>query len=458
MIRFRLWDLASRIGGRPVGADAEIAAVSTDTRSLPPGALFVALRGERFDGHDFVSAAAAGGAVAAVVDREFDTGLPCILVDDTRLALGRIAAHWRSEARARVVGLTGSNGKTTVKEMIAAALGGLGGVLATRGNLNNDIGVPLTLTRLQDEDFAVIEMGANHPGEIRYLSRMAAPEVALLINAGRAHLEGFGSLEGVARAKAEIIEGLAPGGVFVCPGDSRWTALWRELAAGRGLLTFGTEGDVDVSAAPDDGTLEWTEGGFRQVFDVTCDGKSVEVRLALAGGHNRRNALAAMAVAKALGVDLDKAAAGLAGLRPVPGRLAPTPGRGGIRIIDDTYNANPDSVIAAIRVLAGAPGRRVLVLGDLAELGPDSERLHGELGAEARSQGIDALLTLGQRSRLAADAFGEGGESYQDFDALVTRLDADLAPGDTLLVKGSRSARMERVVDALRNEKEKVAC
>jgi len=458
MTGFSLATTASRLGCRMVGADVIFDRLATDSRTIESGALFVALRGDRFDGHEYVAAAAERGAAGAVVERELPLSLPQLVVDDSRLALGRIAAMWREAARARVVALTGSNGKTTLKEMLAAILAQRGSVLATRGNLNNDIGVPLTLSRLADEDMAVIEMGANHAGEIDYLTRLVRPDVAVLNNAGRAHLEGFGSLEGVARAKAEIINGLGDDGIFVCPADSQWTPLWRELSAGRSVITFGVEGAADVAAPADDGALEWALGTFRQIFPVTLPGGEFRVELALAGEHNRRNALAAIAAAHALGIDMEAMAAGLTSMRPVAGRLCPVPGRDGVNLVDDTYNANPDSVIAAMRVLATAPGRRILVLGDLAELGDDSARLHAELGIAAKEQQLDALLTLGEDSRAASEAFGRGGAHFDDLEPLLDHLGGLVSGGDTVLVKGSRAARMERVIAALRSQQERGAC
>lgn len=457
MIEFSLAQTAARLDGRLVGPDARYREISTDTRTLPVGALFIALRGERFDGHEFAAAAAERGAAAVVVESELPVKCPQVVVADSCLALGRIGAMWREAASARVVALTGSNGKTTLKAMIAAILSERGSVVATPGNLNNDIGVPLTLSRLQDEDFAVVELGANHPGEIDYLSRLVRPDVAVLNNAGRAHLEGFGTLEGVARAKAEIINGLAEDGVFVCPGDSPWTAMWRELAGERPLITFGTDAPADITAPAGD-ALTWTDAGFHQEFPVVLPDGECHIQLALAGLHNRRNALAAVAAARALGVDLEAIAVGLARLKPVPGRLYPVAGRDGVRVIDDSYNANPDSVNAALAVLATAPGRRVLVLGDLAELGRGSETLHAEIGARARQTGIEHLFTLGYASSRATEAFGAGAGHFAELPALLEHLAQVLRAGDTVLVKGSRSARMERVVAALGGGQEKIAC
>ncbi len=452
-----LCQIRERLAAEHRGADAHFTALSTDSRKPMSGALFVALTGDRFDGHEFAAGAKHQGAVGAVVERFVDVDLPQLKVADSRIALGQVASFWRDASDARFVAITGSNGKTTLKEMLAAILRQRGSVLATRGNLNNDIGVPLTLARLKDEDFAVVEMGANHHGEIDYLTRLARPHVAVLNNAGRAHLEGFGSLEGVATAKAEIINGLSDSGVFVCPADSPWTRMWRDLAGRRRVIAFGTDGTADVSTPDGQASIEWTDSGFHQLFPVTIPGGEFQVRLALAGAHNRRNALAAIAAAHALEIDIEAMVVGLSELRPVAGRLCPLAGRDGVRIIDDTYNANPESVVAAMGVLAGAPGRRVLLLGDLAELGPDSERLHGELGVEARRSGLDALFTLGDTSSHASAAYGAGATHFSELSGLVNKVREFVRAGDTVLVKGSRGARMERVVSALVDE-EKMAC
>jgi UDP-N-acetylmuramoyl-tripeptide--D-alanyl-D-alanine ligase len=448
MIRFSLGALAGPLGGQVVGGDAAFASVSTDSRHLAPGDLFVALVGPRHDGHAYVGQAVVHGAVAALVGRDVDVAMPRLLVPDTRLALGRLAALWRNAAKARVLAVTGSNGKTTVKEMLAAVLRQRGTVLATEGNLNNDIGVPLTLTRLQDEDYAVVEMGANHAGEIRYLSEMATPDVAVLNNAGRAHLEGFGSLEGVARAKAEIALGLRAGGTFVYHADSQWVQLWQELAAGRRTLSFGLGADAEVRS-PGSRTEVWREDGFVSSFYIRIGADAFEVGLHLGGEHNRLNALAAAAAAHCVGTTPAQIRDGLESVRPVAGRLCPRRRADGLWVVDDTYNANPDSVAAAARVLAAAPGRRMLVLGDLAELGADSGRLHAEVGSLVRSAGIDLLWTVGAASGAASAAFGAGGRHFAAQAQLADALRESVGPGDYLLVKGSRSARMERIVDAL---------
>jgi UDP-N-acetylmuramoyl-tripeptide--D-alanyl-D-alanine ligase len=452
MIAFDLDALARRLGGRRVGGEASVRSVSTDSRALQPGDLFVALVGEHFDGHDYLDVAAQRGACAALVSREQSHRLPQLVVDDTLQALGRLGALWREQARARVIAVTGSNGKTTLKEMIAAVMGQLGEVLATRGNLNNHIGLPLTLTRLQDEDYAVLELGANHAGEIDYLSRMAHPDVAVLNNAGRAHLEGFGSLEGVARAKAEILHGLNPDGVFVYNADDRFAPLWRELAAGQNTKGFGMRQPADVSSPPDAGELVWRAAGFGYRFPVDTPVGEVEIELQLIGEHNRMNALAATAASLSAGAGLAAVAAGLAEVAPVRGRLCPVPGRDGMRLVDDSYNANPESVAAAIAVLAAAPGRRNLVLGDLAELGSDAAALHAEVGRAARDAGLERLYTCGELSAAASQAFGAGARHCAAQAELLDVLAAELDAEDTVLVKGSRSARMERVVAALSAE------
>ena len=462
------WTLSqaiARVGGHLSGADVGFRGVGIDSRQPLGGRLFVALRGERHDGHDHAAAAREAGAVALMVERPLAVDLPQWRVADSRLALGLLAAAHREVFAGRVVALTGSNGKTTTKEMIAAILAQAGRVRATRGNLNNDIGLPLTLLEAGEEDFLVLEMGANHPGEIAYLTAIARPELVAITNAGRAHLEGFGSLEGVARAKGEIVQGLRPGGIFVFPADSPWAGLWRQLAADRACLTCAARGMapgpgpgcdvdsgadlvVDLSAV----RTRWDAAGFRTTFRVTGPAldRDLDLDLALAGGHNVRNALVAVAMAWALGLAPDLIRSGLATMSPVPGRLFPRPVPGGPRLIDDSYNANPDSVEAAIAVLLSLPGRPVLVLGDLGELGPEAWELHHRLGEVARAAGVAALYTVGSLSAAAAEAFGAGpARHFTDQAELITRLRQDLAPGDLVLIKGSRRSAMDRVADAL---------
>ncbi len=444
-----LSEAAARIGGRIEGADVRFDSVGTDSRGDCTGQLFVALRGERFDAHGFVVQAWQKGAAAALVDHRVEADIPQLVVDDTRLGLGRLAAAWRERITGKVIAVTGSNGKTTCKEMIAAVLGQVGSVHATSGNLNNDIGLPLTLLAARDQDFLVLEMGANHPGEIAFLTAIGRPDIAVITNAGSAHLEGFGSLEGVARAKGEIARGLPADGTFIVPSDSPWIGLWNDLAASRRILTCGPGTGAKIHAETDGIRGVWDENGFRTDFTVRVGGSTLELELGLAGLHNIRNALVSVAVATVLGVGPEAIRAGLAGLKPVPGRLYPRRGLGGLRLIDDSYNANPDSVRAAIEVLVGLPGRHWLVLGDLEELGADAEELHRGLGETARAAGVEVLYTVGALSAAAAEAFGAGGKHFPDQASLISELRERVGSHDLVLIKGSRRAAMERVADAL---------
>ena len=451
MISFSLSESARLINGRLLGDDASFASVSTDSRNLKPGQLFVALSGPNFDGHDYIPQVKQAEAAAAMIQRELDTDLPCLLVKDTLKGLGALASAWRAESSAKVLAVTGSNGKTTVKEMLAAILARKGSVLATEGNLNNEIGLPLTLLRIQDQEFAVVEMGANHPGEIEILTRIAKPDVALITNAGRAHLEGFGSVEGVARAKAEIIQGLGADGTLVFNADDQWAGLWRELAGSRPTITFGFDSSADVSTSEQELRSEWRADGFYNCFPVRTPQGVLDIELGLAGVHNCRNALAAIAVAGLMGASADEIRAGLKDVKPVAGRLRPVAGGDGVHVIDDSYNANPDSVSAAIDVLAGmgrAAGRRFLVLGELAEVGEGIDLVYKQLGEQAKKSGIDHLYTAGA-AVAAADSFGKGGHGFQNKEQLLEKLKDELRAGDMVLVKGSRAAGMEFVVGAL---------
>ena len=437
--------VAAALGLPAPGEDRPLAGVAIDGRRLRPGELFVAIPGPRFDGHDFLDQAHAAGAAAALVSRPVPGApLPLLRVDDTRAALGRLARAWRDRFPGPVVAVTGSNGKTTVKEMAARVLAALGPVLATEGNLNNDLGLPLTLLRLTGAHrAAVVEMGANHPGEIAHLAAIAHPDVGLVTNAGPAHLEGFGSVAGVARAKGELFEALEAGQTAVINRDDPYAGLWDDLAAPARVLDFALDHEAAVRAVDVDSTAEGSR--FRL---LTPQGEA-QVDLPLPGRHNVRNAAAAVAVGLALGVDPRAGAAALAAMTPVAGRLRPLPARGGARLIDDSYNANPASVAAALDVLAACSGRRTLGLGAMAELGAEAEALHAEVGRAARARGIERLFALGEGAAPAVPAFGPGGHHFDSMDALLETLQMDLNENDTVLVKGSRSAGMERVVQAL---------
>ena len=442
-----LSEAAHCLAGRWIGADVKFHGVVNDTRKLPVGALYVALHGEHFDGHDFVAAARMAGAAAALVGRVVNDPLPQIVVENPRLALGRLAAIWRERFRGPLIAITGSNGKTTVKEMVRAILAQSGPTLATIGNLNNDIGAPLTLLRLEPafHRAVVVEMGANHPGEIAFLAALARPTVAVVNNAGPAHLEGFGSVAGVAQAKGEIYDALSADGVAIINADDPHASLWRKLTKKRNVLDFGLIQPAAISAR----ILEvlGAAGGTR--IRLRTPVGETELTVFLPGQHNVMNTLAAAAAALGAGASLAAVATGLAAVDGVAGRLRPCPGRNGTQIIDDTYNANPASLRAALEVLATFPGKRCLVLGDMAELGPGAAALHAEVGETARKLGIEILLGCGSLSREAVAVFGAGAKHYLDLESLVTALEGQLCPGLTVLVKGSRSAGMERVVRLL---------
>ena len=446
----RLDALAAAIGARRIGADRDYAGAGIDTRTLAAGELFFALPGAYVDGHDFVSAAAERGAAAAVVARPVDADLTQLVVDDVAAALTAAGAHARNGYGGTLAAITGSNGKTTVKQMLAAICGAAGPALATRGNLNNHLGVPLTLLRLGDQARAVVEMGASHAGEIAALCDLARPRVGAVTNAGAAHLEGFGSLEGVARAKGEMFSHLPADGIAVINADDDYAALWRELAGSRRQLSFGVRAQADVTAC--DIELDDHASAFTLVMP---DGQA-RLCLPLAGRHNVINALAAAACAYATAIDIQTIVGALTGMQPVAGRLAVTAARHGARLVDDSYNANPGSLTVALDWLAAQPGPRWVVLGDMAELGAHAETSHREAGRAARAAGVERLWVTGGQTRAAAAAFGAGGQWFVDHDALNAALTGALAEADNrgaiVLVKGSRSARMDRVADALRLE------
>ena len=436
----------------------EFDSVGTDSRSIEPGQLFVALRGERFDGHDFVHHAIQQGAAAAMVDQQWfeqsslANPAPLLVVADTRLALGALAAHWRANFQIPVIGVTGSNGKTTVKEMCASILraqASLDGfeparaVLATAGNLNNDLGLPLTLLGLrEDHRFAVVEMGMNRPGEIEYLSCIARPTVALVTNAHRAHLEGMGGVAEVAREKGAIYGGLQADGIAVVNADDDFGETWCEMNAQRSCTRFGLDNDADVCAS------YILKGQTTEVAVQTPAGR-IDIELLVPGRHNVLNALAATAATLGAGASIEAVARGVESYAGTRGRLERKAGINGAVIIDDSYNANPDSVRAGVDVLAATPGRTILVLGDMGEVGEAGAQLHDEVGGYAKSQGVDALFGLGEMSGVATRNFGDGGRHFSRIEELVAALRKTLDGETVVLVKGSRFMRMERVVDEL---------
>ena len=442
--------LPSLTGARLVNAgDVVFDGVSTDSRSVAAGALFVALRGEVFDAHDFLPQVAEKG-VAAVVVEEVPEGftLPAIVVPNTLVALGQIANWWRRQFSVPVIGVTGSNGKTTVKEMISASLAAAYGDenrLATRGNLNNEIGVPLTLFRMDaQQQAAVIEMGMNHPGEIGRLAAIAGANIAMVNNAQREHQEFMHTVEAVARENGSVLSALPTDGVAVFPYGDEFTPVWEELSAGRRLLRFGLTKDAEVSCTFRASDFE--SEMFITICESEADTRQFFVRLQAAGEHNVRNALAAVACTYAAGVPLEKIKLGLDTFAPVSGRLQKKQAVNGAVVIDDTYNANPDSVRAAIDVLSKAAAPRVLVLGDMGEVGTQGREFHEEIGAYAQDKGIETVLVTGE---LAAHISGAKVRHFENFGDLLSAVDAAVSPDATVLIKGSRFMKMERVVQHL---------
>ena len=440
-----LSDAAACMQGTLHGQDRAFRGVSTDTRTIREGELFFALQGPNFDGRDYVGVAREKGAAAAIVSTVTSDDVAQIEVEDTKAALGRFGGAWRHVHEVTVVGITGSNGKTTLKELIAACLARKAPTLATHGNLNNDIGVPLMLARIgPSHRYAVIEMGANHAGEIAYLVKIADPDIVVITNAGPAHLEGFGSLEGVAHAKGEILQNERRPDVAILNADDAYFEYWSSLVDDVRCIRFGLGELADVRA---DGIHSHPAGSD---FTLHVGGDTVTVSLPLSGVHNVRNACAAAAAGHALGLSADDIRLGLESVRPVGGRLEPLRGAQGSTLFDDSYNANPVSVSAAAEFLAALPGRNWLVLGDMKELGDDAAELHREVGAAARASGIDRLFAFGDLAANAADGFGEGARPFATLDSLIEELRDGLSADVNVLVKGSRSMRMERVVEALR--------
>ncbi|MDO9403590.1 MAG: UDP-N-acetylmuramoyl-tripeptide--D-alanyl-D-alanine ligase [Polaromonas sp.] len=440
------------IDGGQLAGDASLAItrVHTDTRTLAAGDLFVALKGERFDANDFLAQAKAQGAAAAIAHQGLaQAGLSGIEVTDSKRALGQLATGWRAQFDLPLIAVTGSNGKTTVTQMIASILRAWkqDAAFATEGNFNNDIGVPMTLLRLKAAHRAgVVELGMNHPGEIAYLAAMTRPTVALVNNAQREHLEFMQTVEAVARENGSVFASLQPGGTAVFPADDVYTGLWRKLSAGHPVLTFA----MDTSTGADvTGVAEWTADRW-QVSAFTPSG-AVDFELSIAGRHNVKNALAAAACALAAGVPLARIAAGLSAFAPVKGRSRAMPLRLGgrdITVVDDTYNANPDSMRAAIDVLAELPGPRLMVMGDMGEVGDQGPQFHDEAGQHARQRGVEKLFALGEQSQGSAAAFGTG-RHFRDAESLIDAVLAELPHVASIVVKGSRFMKMERVVQAI---------
>jgi UDP-N-acetylmuramoyl-tripeptide--D-alanyl-D-alanine ligase len=443
-----LSEVAGALNASMRGNDVLIRSVGTDSRSIVKDQLFVAIKGENFDGNAFAQEAIKLGAAAAIVSKTNAQAVPAVLVEDTRLALGNLAHYWRKKFDLPLIAVTGSNGKTTVKEMVTAIINSANGkVLATRGNLNNDIGMPLTLLNMnKNHTHAVIEMGMNHEGEIRYLTKLAMPSIAVVNNAGTAHIGELGSREAIARAKGEIFEGLADDGIAVINADDEFASYWQSLNTSRKVITFGFAAHADISASYQ------LQANFSQVHLKTPRG-GAEFSLHVLGLHNVRNALAASAIAVALGISVAEIAKGLAHFSSVKGRLNWFEGINGAAVIDDTYNANPDSMKAAIDVVSSQNTRCLFVMGDMGELGKDSQQMHKEIGAYAKEKGINQLFSFGEKSRLASEAFGQNAQHFDTLESLLEALRSHMKSGVTVLVKGSRFMKMERVVNAIIKEK-----
>jgi UDP-N-acetylmuramoyl-tripeptide--D-alanyl-D-alanine ligase len=449
-----LSEAANAINARLIGADAMFASVGADSRNIRQDQLFVALKGENFDGHSFANQAIVEGAAGVLVADDTLNVEPALVVQDTYQALGQLAAYWRSKFTMPLAAITGSNGKTTVKEMLASILRAAANnpdqVLATEGNLNNHIGLPLTLLKLRAQHrYAVAEMGMNHTGEISYLSKIGKPTVALINNAGSAHVGELGSFEAIAKAKGEIFDGLATDGIAVINADDNFAPLWQTLAAGHKTITFGLKNKADVSAT-------YQLQASASLLDIATPQGAIRVHLPAPGLHNVLNALAATAAAQAMGVPLAAIATGLENYTGVKGRLQPLAGLNGALVIDDSYNANPMSMKAAIDVLMAKSGKKILVLGDMGELGENAAELHAEIGTYAQAAGVDALLTLGNLSESITKVFDAEKDTRAKHYLSVSTLTADLIkqmqPDTTVLVKGSRFMAMERVVNKITNK------
>lgn len=452
MIKMTLANAATILGLTDAPNNIEFEGISIDTRKLQPNNLFVAIPGSQVDGHEFVEEARQKGAACALVMHKVDSPLPQLEVPDVVSALGRLSAAWRSQFDIPVIAATGSNGKTTLKNMLASILtaacqGDDSQVLATQGTLNNHLGLPLTLARLSPQHrYAALELGMNHFGEIAYLTKLTRPSVAIITNAAASHLEGVGDLEGVARAKSEIFQGMSKNGIAVLNRDDAFFTYWREQIGNHTYLTFGFHPDADVSGAVQSSGAQ--DANSQRITLRTPKG-IINLNLPLLGRHNVLNALAAVAATLALDIDIKAIKAGLEVIRPVPGRLQPHALANGVKIIDDTYNANPFSLQVAIDTLASFAGKKILVLGDMKELGNEAKLLHQLAGEQIRRAGIDYLFTYGDLSANTSSAFGEGAYHFNEQEKLINALKPFLNNQTTILIKGSRSMHMEKVVAGL---------
>ncbi|CAM4416207.1 MAG: UDP-N-acetylmuramoyl-tripeptide--D-alanyl-D-alanine ligase [Legionellaceae bacterium] len=445
MLDFTLSELAKKIPALHQGSDMKIHTLCTDTRYLQPGDVFLALQGLHFNGHDFIAEAEQKGAAAVIVSQEVTTVLPLLRVSDTRIALGKIAQLHRQTLNMDCVAITGSCGKTTTKTLMAAVLSQQGKTLATQGTLNNDIGVPLTLLRLNKEyEYAVIELGANHRGEIAYIAEMTVPNIAIITNAGPVHLEGFKTIEGVAKAKGEIYQFLTQEGIAIINADDPFANYWKSQIKSQAILTFGFHAAADITA-----TNIRNSDGVSSHFDLVTPKGSIDIELRLIGEHNISNALAVAAAAIGLDIPLTVIKTGLESIVTIDKRLVQKPGLNGGLIIDDSYNANPFAFKIAIELLSKRKDEKILVMGDMGELGSEALNYHAEVGRMAKAAGIDHFFSVGPLSENAASAFGQTGKHYLNQEALIQALKPHLRKGVTVLVKGSRSAKMENVVAEL---------
>jgi UDP-N-acetylmuramoyl-tripeptide--D-alanyl-D-alanine ligase len=441
-----LTDIANLLGCSNVAEQRVVSGMVIDSRQVKAGDLFVALKGEHQDGHAYLASAREAGAVAALVSEFQDDHLPQLLVEDVSQAFGVIAAFWRQQYQGKVIAVTGSNGKTTVKEMLASILSEAGNVIATQGNLNNELGVPLTLSRVSlDNDFAVIEMGTNHPGEIEYLVNIVRPDVAIITNVGAAHLEGFISVDGVAKEKSSIYAGLNSNGTGIINADMPYAREWIERCQPNNTKTFGLDNNSDVSAH------NLTMDASRSTFMLEMNDAMHFITLPLPGRHNVANALAAIAASQAIGISAEAIVKGLAKMKAVPHRLQMRRAVNGAKLIDDSYNANPNSYAQALKVLASYDSEHWLVLGDFGELGVDGDEIHAQLGRDAKQSDVQRLFTIGKASEMAKDAYGDGAQHFINIDDLEQALRETLHSNVTCLIKGSHFMRLDKLADKLAN-------